>query len=128
MKIYYKSNNRIKNIANAGQILPSDTPTNAFPNDAVTVVLTSTKSQFPQFSMYFRGKEKTSFNRFQGNSYTYPSYVTRVDLNYHDNEYITAFYGGGIPLDELSETMQLVKDIKDSVINNKPLDIFQKAR
>ena len=25
MKVYYKSNNRIKNIANAGQILPSDT-------------------------------------------------------------------------------------------------------
>jgi hypothetical protein len=24
-------------------------------------------------------------------------------------------------LDKLSETMQLVKDIKDSVINNKPL-------
>jgi len=42
-------------------------------------------------------------------------------LNYHNNEYITSFYGGGIPLDKLSETMQLVKDIKDSVINNKPL-------
>ena len=120
MKIYYKSNNRIKNIANAGQILPSNTPTHSFPHDGATVVLTQTKNQFPSFRIHLRGKEKHSTN-YQGKQYSYSS-VTRVDLDYHDNEYITAFYGGGIPLDKLSETMQLVKDIKDSVINNKPLD------
>jgi hypothetical protein len=120
MKIYYKSNNRIKNIANAGQILPSYTPTDAFPHDGATVVLTQTKNQFPNFRFYLRGKEKHSTN-YQGQQYSYSS-VTRVDLNYHNNEYITSFYGGGIPLDKLNETMQLVKDIKDSVINNKPLD------
>ncbi len=120
MKVYYKSSNRIKNIANAGQILPSYTPTDDFPHDAATVVLTQTKNQFPNFRFYLRGKEKHSTN-YQGQQYSYSS-VTRVDLNYHNNEYITSFYGGGIPLDKLSETMQLVKDIKDSVINNKPLD------
>jgi len=120
MKVYYKSSNRIKNIANAGQILPSYTPTDDFPHDAATVVLTQTKNQFPNFRLYLRGKEKHSTN-YQGQQYSYSS-VTRVDLNYHNNEYITSFYGGGIPLDKLSETMQLVKDIKDSVINNKPLD------
>ena len=120
MKVYYKSNSRIKNIANAGQILPRDTPTHSFPHDAATVVLTQTKSKFPSFGIYLMGKEKHSTN-WQGKQYSYSS-VTRVDLDYHDNEYVTAFYGGGIPLDELSETMQLVIDIKDSVINNKPLD------
>ena len=142
MKVYYKSSNRIKNIANAGQILPSYTPTDAFPHDAATVVLTQAKNQFPNFRLYLRGKEKHStaqspprplarrtgrtgcWARTSAKSscqqYSYSS-VTRVDLNYHNNEYITSFYGGGIPLDKLSETMQLVKDIKDSVINNKPL-------
>jgi hypothetical protein len=119
MKVYYKSSNRIKNIANAGQILPSYTPTDAFPHDAATVVLTQTKNQFPNFRLYLRGKEKHSTN-YQGQQYSYSS-VTRVDLEYSNNEYITSFYGGGIPLDKLSETMQLVKDIKDSVINNTPL-------
>lgn len=124
MKVYYKSNNRIKNIANAGQILSSDTPTHSFPHYAATVVLTQTKNQFPNFKIYLRGKEKHSTN-YQGKQYSYSS-VTRVDLDYrvgwNTSEYITAFYGGGIPLDELSETMQLVKDIKDSVINNTPLN------
>ena len=120
MKIYYKSSNRIKNIANAGQILPSYTPTDDFPHDAATVVLTQTKNQFPSFGIYLMGKQKHSTN-YQGKQYSYSS-VTRVDFDYHGNEYLTSFYGGGIPLDELSETMQLVKDIKDSVINNKPLD------
>ena len=119
MNVYYKSSNRIKNIADVGQILPSNTPTHTFPHDAATVVLTQTKNQFPNFRFYLRGKEKHSTN-YQGQRYSYSS-VTRVDLNYHYNEYITSFYGGGIPLDKLSETMQLVKDIKDSVINNKPL-------
>lgn len=120
MKVYYKSNNRIKNIANAGQILPSNTPTHSFPHDGATVVLTQTKNQFPSFRIHLRGKEKHSTN-YQGKQYSYSS-VTRVDLDYRNNEYITAFYGGGIPLNELSETMQLVKDIKDSVINNTPLN------
>jgi len=119
MKVYYKSSNRIKNIANAGQILPSYTPTHAFPHDGATVVLAQTKNQFPNFRIHIRGKEKHSTN-YQGQQRSYSS-VTRVDLVYHNNEYITSFYGGGIPLDKLSETMQLVKDIKDSVINNKPL-------
>ena len=120
MKVYYKSSNRIKNIANAGQILPSYTPTDDFPHDAATVVLTQTKNQFPNFRLYLRGKERHSTN-WQGKQYSYSS-VTRVDLNYHGNEYLTAFYGGGIPLDKLSETMQLVKDIKNSVIKGVPLN------
>jgi len=123
MKVYYKSSNRIKNIADAGQILPSGTPTHSFPFDAATVVLTQTKNQFPNFRIHIRGKEKHSTNyqgNYQGQQYSYSS-VTRVDLEYSNNEYITSFYGGGILLDKLSETMQLVKDIKDSVINNKPL-------
>lgn len=121
MKVYYKSNNRIKNIADDGQILPSNTMTQDFPNDAATVVLSRTKTQFPSFSIYLRGEDKTSF-ACHGKTYLYPSYITRVDLDYHNGEYITAFYGGGIPLSKLSETMQLVKDIKDSVVSNEPLD------
>lgn len=120
MKVYYKASNRIKNIVKSDMILPSYTPTHAFPHDAATVVLTQTKNQFPNFRIHLRGKEKHSTD-YQGKQYSYSS-VTRVDLDYHDNEYITAFYGGGIPLDKLSETMQLVKDIKDSVINNTPLN------
>lgn len=122
MKVYYKSSNRIKNIVNAEQILPSNTTTNAFPNDAATVVLSKTKTQFPSFSIYLRGKDKTAFIAWRKTLYTYPSYITRVDLSYFDGQYLTSFYGGGVPLDKLSETMQLVKDIKDSVINNTRLN------
>lgn len=115
MNIFFKSNNRIKSIAQSGQILPSKTVTDDFPCDAVTVVLTETTRQNPNFKFYFSGKSvKYVYN---GKDYVSPAYRCIVYLNHLNNQYRASFFGGGIPLDELPDVMKLINSIKDSVIN-----------
>lgn len=109
MEIFFKNNSRIKGIARPDRILCSRTSTNGFPPDSVVVSLKEVGESNPNFTFYFTGKNRAC--------------RVIVYLNYcrGSNEYKVSFFGGGMPIKELSNAVELIHSIKNAVITNTPI-------
>lgn len=99
MKLFFKSSNRIKGKVLASQVLPSETRTFEYPEDAATVILSRVDQQCPNFKIYFNGKK---------NQY----YRTVAEQYFRNGEYITHFgQNSSAPLNKLDEINNTIREV-----------------
>ena len=105
MKLCWKSNSRIKRLADSKNIIAA-CPTSDFPEDTATVVMRGINGLKPNYTIHIRGKKQV----MQWGSYT-P--VLRVNVCHSTSSNIPSVdFFGRIPLPYISEVENLIKEVE----------------
>ena len=116
MKVKWETNSRVKRMAAAGLIDPSDiiprTTTDSFPENEATVRLKDVRAKRPWVTIHIRGEGQSRTNSWNGYTWVHAT-TMRVNFGHEYRDYsLSGELHGAL---DFSEVDQVVKEVKGAM-------------